>query len=166
MCSPPPPTPDPRKTGRPFKEEMKMRFLLIVVAAVSAFTAPAYAQTARQQRIVDRMLEADVNSDGAISHQELMDHRAEQFPRMDRNGDGFFNAEDIPSFVMNRTSGGNARLTDLVAQFDTDNDGRISRSEFLDGPSPFFEKLDSNSDGLLTAAERESAKSQASARWR
>jgi Ca2+-binding EF-hand superfamily protein len=45
------------------------------------------------------------------------------------------------------------RLAALVAQLDKDHDGRISQSEFVDGPTPLFDRADTDHNGELSRDE-------------
>lgn len=100
---------------------------------------------------IDRMREADANHDGAVSRAELFTYRKSEWKRLDRNGDGYFSQNDLPGFVRDRWNG--ERLTELRTSFDANRDGRISQSEFLNGPTPAFDLADANNDGRVTDAE-------------
>jgi Ca2+-binding EF-hand superfamily protein len=45
------------------------------------------------------------------------------------------------------------RLTQLVAQLDKDRDGRVSNAEFVDGPTPLFDRADADHNGELSRDE-------------
>ena len=95
----------------------------------------------------------DTNGDSVISIAEYRDLQIARWPRIDRNGDDFLTLDDFP-----RIAAGRAR-TQLaeIAYLDMDGDGRISRSEFMDGEPPLFRRTDRNSDGALTRTELEAA---------
>jgi Ca2+-binding EF-hand superfamily protein len=111
-----------------------------------------------------RFLEAaDANQDGSITRQEYLDHRAQTFGKLDRNGDGFFDQDDVPKRRLRNGGGGGERLAELKQQFDQNNDGRISQSEFANGPTLVFDRADQNQDGVLNPDEIAAAKEAAKA---
>ena len=54
----------------------------------------------------------------------------------------------------------------LVEAFDTDGDHRVSRAEFVEGPTPGFDLADANHDGLVSKAEASAMRDAARARAR
>lgn len=116
----------------------------------------AWAQSA------DRLSEADANGDGAIEWQEMVDLRAAAFERLDRNDDGFADSGDAP-----RIGPAKSRFTEVLDQLssaDSDGDGRISKSEMLEAPSPAFENGDTDGDKVLSADELSALREAASGR--
>lgn len=103
--------------------------------------------------------DADSNKDGLVSRDEFIAARAGQFNRLDRNGDGFIDDADIPKRLLARRQqqGGGQ----VLAQFDTNGDGRVSKDEFVSGPTPLFDQADANHDGMLDSQEVESARAAA-----
>ncbi|MEM9880377.1 MAG: EF-hand domain-containing protein, partial [Pseudomonadota bacterium] len=57
-----------------------------------------------------------------------------------------------------------ARLDRMLERMDTDQSGALSYDEFIARSNQRFEKTDANSDGILSAQERENAKAERSAR--
>ena len=45
------------------------------------------------------------------------------------------------------------RLTELVTQLEKDGDGRVSKAEFVDGPTPLFDRADTDHNGELSKEE-------------
>lgn len=128
-----------------------MKRIVLLAALMSAFAAPAFAQAGDPSRMIERLRQADANNDGAVSRTEFANHRAGQFTRFDRNGDGYITEDDIPRFAARRAGAGDAHS--MVGQFDANKDGRVSQSEFVNGPTLVFDRVDSNSDNLATEAE-------------
>ena len=102
---------------------------------------------------------ADRNNDGQVSRAELVNYRSTQWARIDRNGDGYFSRQDLPGLAQGRWDG--EKIVGLRQVYDRNNDGRISRTEFVDGPSPAFDAADTNDDGVVNAAEMRSLAAQA-----
>jgi Ca2+-binding EF-hand superfamily protein len=116
------------------------------------FAAPAAAQTNVSAQTIERLRQADANHDGLVSRQEFVNYRARQFGRLDRNGDGYITNTDMPSVLARRAPAGMSPQ-ELVVQFDANRDGRVSQSEFVNGPTPAFDAVDANNDNVATEAE-------------
>ncbi|MGX6647088.1 hypothetical protein ACWCOP_03980 [Maricaulaceae bacterium MS644] len=105
---------------------------------------------------------ADANGDNQVTRAERDALRAEEFDFRDRNADGYLDAQDASPtrqrFAEMREEAGAEReggrgRAGRMAAVDADGDGRISRAEFTGAPSPMFDALDANSDGVVTGAE-------------
>jgi Ca2+-binding EF-hand superfamily protein len=133
-------------------------------ALLLAFAAPAMAQ---MRPTADALFEkADANKDALVSREEFLAARAQQFNRADRNGDDFIDDSDAPKRMLARKELAD-RIAILRTQFDANGDGKISKEEFLNGPTSVFDRADADHNGTLDskelAAAKESAKAQASA---
>lgn len=129
-----------------------MRPALLLMAACLVFAVPAAAQTNVSAQAIERLRQADANHDGLVSRQEFLNYRARQFARLDRNGDGYITNTDMPSALARRAPAGMSPQ-ELVVQFDANRDGRVSQSEFVNGPTPAFDVVDANNDNVATEAE-------------
>jgi EF-hand domain pair/EF hand len=129
---------------------MRIKLLLLLCAVPSAISA-ANPNAA----MLGRLDGADTNRDGAISKPELIAFRSSNFVRLDRDGNGVLTRTDIPAFVSRINPSLN--FNSLMTQFDANRDGKVSREEFVNGPTAIFDAADANHDGLLTNAERQAA---------
>lgn len=130
----------------------RIGYLTLALGLVLGATAAlAQSQNDARQTLAnfDRV---DTNGDDAISRSEFSAARASRWSQLDRNGDGYLTTDDFPRLASSRAK---AQLAD-IGNFDTNGDGRISESEFLDGPMPAFDRADKDSDGKLTRSELES----------
>jgi Ca2+-binding EF-hand superfamily protein len=113
---------------------------------------------------------ADTDGDGGVSREEFAalervarlpeDKRAELFARLDKNGDGAIRPDELR---MPTRRGGGPPLGSMK-KLDRNGDGRVSFDEFLESPfvkrmpearrRAFFDRLDRDGDGALTAADR------------
>lgn len=137
---------------------IKSKFQSSLCAMVAGAVIFAASGTASAQTI-NRLAEADANGDGNITWQEMLDTRSAMFARLDRNGDGFIDSKDSP-----RMGPMKARFEEALAGVqgaDANGDGRVSRSEMLDGPAPLFEKGDTDGDKVLSAAELSALRAEA-----
>ena len=131
--------------------------------ALLCFATAAMAQNPTGpdvSELIGRIAQADTNGDGQITRAELIAYRAGQFSRLDRNGDGFIDTNDVPGMVASRFE---PRIRQMNAQFDANHDGRVSRDEFVNGPTLGFDMADANHDGVVTQAELRAAMGNASA---
>ena len=129
-------------------------FALLVMLPSTPLTGPA--PVTRQD--MDRLASADGDGDGTITRVELEKARATAFTRLDQNNDGALDANDVPPRLRRMMAG---RLAEGLSAFDTDHDGRVSRREFIHGPSAAFTTADADRDGRVTSAELSRARAVA-----
>lgn len=101
----------------------------------------------------------------------MIQMRQQMFSKIDTNGDGKHDAEELGAMVANGPQGGPG-AEEIITQFDTDGDGSISETEFnaadpgssgaTSGPramstedfiSQMFSKMDENEDGTIDEDE-------------
>ena len=136
---------------------------IIAAAFVSAallvsLSAPAMAQM-RGEGIFER---ADTNNDGSVTRDEFVAARAAQFAKLDRNSDGYVDGNDVPKrLAARRQQNGGGDF--LVGQFDADGDGKVTKEEFVNGPTLIFDRADTDKNNVLDAKELAAAKEAAKA---
>jgi EF hand len=133
-----------------------MRIIPILLMAGAA--APTVAAPPNDSALISRMAGADANRDGNITKSELLAFRATNFARLDRSGDSILTKSDIPAFLRGRSA---IDFDALIIQFDANQNGQISRDEFVNGPTAVFDRADTNRDNILTEAERKAAVARA-----
>ena len=132
--------------------------IVISAALLILLGAPALAQM-RGEGIFER---ADTNNDGSVTREEFVAARAEQFTKFDRNSDGYIDSSDVPKRLAARrqqNGGGDS----LVGQFDADGDGKVTKEEFVNGPTLIFDRADADKNNVLDAKELAAAKEAAKA---
>jgi len=125
---------------------MKTLLLAAALAGTMLGGAAIAGQDAPQGRGGGMMMRADTNGDGNISRAEFTAQAEARFARMDKNGDGFITADEMSG------RGGRGPGRGLMAA-DTDQDGKISRAEFMAQATERFAKLDANGDGQISGDE-------------
>jgi hypothetical protein len=143
-----------------------MRIALIAALSFAAMTpallVPAVAQEGGGG-MLERLKMADANKDGSITRAEMNAARAATFARMDRNGDGFITADERQQMAdaaaaKGKGKGGAGRGDRGGAGADANNDGKVSREEFLASPMRGFDRLDANNNDIVEASEIENAR--------
>jgi Ca2+-binding EF-hand superfamily protein len=110
----------------------------------------------------------DKNKDGVLTRDELPPRLAENFDKLDTNGDGKLDKQEVETFL-NRfrqrmannkngaPQGDNAspqRTVEMILKrFDTNHDGRISKDEARGPLAKNFDRIDVNKDGYLDRQE-------------
>lgn len=115
--------------------------------------ATGHAQMRDGSRVFDRM---DGNSDGVIDTAELQAQRERAFFLLDGDGDGMITAaerEQARSRVQRMRERMQGRIDEIAAQADTNQDGGISRDEFMAAPQPLLSRADADGDGRITREE-------------
>lgn len=103
-----------------------------------------------------RLFGADANNDGVVTRQEFDAQRATHFASLDADNNGQLTREEMRAGRQERRGrhgergGGGFGL----ARADANEDGNITRDEFLARPIEHFDRLDANDDGVISAAER------------
>lgn len=106
---------------------------------------------------------ADLNGDNTVTVAELTQLHAEEFAYRDRNGDGYLDREDASPTMQHlaemrgEEEGGRRGARRPGARLDADEDGRISRAEFVNREHPVFDELDADSNGALSPQELDAA---------
>lgn len=129
-----------------------MRRLLFAAAGIAALTAAGVAVAQDRGHGPFRY---DSNNDGVLTRQEFDTGHAAQFTEMDANHDGALARGEGRG---HRGEGGHRRMGHRggghLRGADANNDGNVTREEFLARPTAMFARLDANSDGVIQASER------------
>lgn len=110
---------------------------------------------------------ADINGDGDVTRQEVMDAKRAEFTRADANGDGTVDINEMATYAEIKKAEREAKRREKRFQrLDADGDGSISVTEFLSRETPRFDRLDRNDDGVLTEDELAKAKKRGERRMK
>lgn len=137
-----------------------MRRLLFAAAGIAALTAAGLAVA--QERGPHGPFQFDANNDGVLTRQEFTTGHAARFAEMDANHDGqLARGEGRMRHHRGQDGGGGHHMMghrrghgEHMERADANNDGNITREEFLARPTEMFNRLDDNHDGVIQASER------------
>lgn len=131
----------------------------IVVVGLAGAAGLALAQNganelAAPERAQHGLFRADANNDGVLTRQEFDAGRDAMFAARDADSNGALTGEEMHRRGDHRGEGGHGgeRMWDRA---DANNDGSVSRDEFLSGPIARFDRMDLNDDGVISADERQ-----------
>lgn len=97
---------------------------------------------------------ADTNKDGKISAEEFTAYRAATALAMDADKDGKLSIAELAAMDTKASpADATTMATAMVKNFDTDGDGKLSAAELLTIPQGFFDRADTNHDGVVDQAE-------------
>jgi hypothetical protein len=135
-----------------------MRRVLFAAAGIAALSVAGFAMAQDQNRGPFRN---DANNDGVVTRQEFDAGHAARFAEMDANhdgqlarGEGHMRQRGGPD---GERGGHHRRMGHHgggLRGADANNDGNITREEFLARPTEMFNRLDANHDGVIQASER------------
>jgi hypothetical protein len=111
---------------------------LTVLILVAAGAAPVLAQGA-DDAIIGSLPSWDYNHDGIYTCANWKRYMAELFSKADRKKRGYIDANEFEAIKAAEPMFASAEF----AYFDSKGTGRLTRSDFVDWPSPFFIRYDS-----------------------
>ena len=121
--------------------------MLLAVAAPAAIAQPLAGAG-----ILDQL---DIDHDGKITRQESAAARERLFVRLDSNGDGVVDQDEVEQArqaIIDRASMAEARLSNQWKRMDKDRDGKVSAAEFQ-ARTVMFDLADRDGDGVVTTEE-------------
>lgn len=138
--------------------------MMKLVMALALGTVAATGSAAAQDDVAPHrgggmgMMRADTNGDGVVTRAECTTQVDARFERMDANGDGRLDPDEMPRFGMRRGGRGTAPGGDMPPPAGTTPPppppaGPMTRDQFRAMSMARFDRFDINRDGKLDASE-------------
>lgn len=118
---------------------------------------PPQGDGPRQPWILVHASEVDLNDDGVISREEIVEEAEKAFDAYDQNDDGKLVEAELNNRGSSRSAMGGF-IRGHAKELDRDGDGVLTRKEVLDNAARMFSRLDTNGDGKATKAEQEASR--------
>jgi Ca2+-binding EF-hand superfamily protein len=137
-----------------------MRKILLAAGGVAVLALGGAGLALAQQGDADdrgRLFESDSNSDGVLTRAEFDAGRDAVFARLDADDNEQLSRQELHAWRGGRGERGRGHRgggMHMLTRSDANNDGAITREEFLARPIEHFERLDANDDGVISADER------------
>jgi Ca2+-binding EF-hand superfamily protein len=140
-----------------------MRKILLAAAGVAVLGAGGVGVALAQEGDSERdgrhgVFQSDSNADGVLTRAEFDAGRDAMFARLDQDHNGNLTREEMRAGRSERGHRGWRRHRGggmhVLTRADANNDGDITRDEFLARPLEHFDRLDANDDGVISTAER------------
>jgi hypothetical protein len=131
---------------------MKTATAALATILVAVVAPAAIAQPLAGGGILGQL---DVDRDGKITRQESAEARERLFVRLDSNGDGVVDQDEVEQArqaILDRAAMAEARLSNQWKRMDKDRDGKVSAAEFQ-ARTVMFDLADRNGDGVVTTEE-------------
>lgn len=141
----------------------KILFAAVGFAALAGGAGFAIAQS-QEPPAQHGVFRLDSNNDSVLTRAEFDTGREAEFARLDADRNGQVTREEMRAGHQARRGehgehrgrgghGGRGGMHQLAAA-DANNDGAISREEFLARPNAMFDRLDADRNGVISEAER------------
>jgi RND family efflux transporter MFP subunit len=124
----------------------------------------AAGKTSGGPSLLDRY---DTNKDGKISlTDEVPEQQRPMLARSDTNSDGVIDAAEIAALRSRGRQGGGAGAAgfrmpqsgrEMITMSDKNNDGKLTKDELDERAQMFFDRMDTNTDGVVDEAEAETS---------
>jgi Ca2+-binding EF-hand superfamily protein len=91
--------------------------------------------------------------DRSLTQDEFDARTRERFARLDKNGDNVIDASEVEAGINDRLQRGNRgeRFRErMLARWDENHDGKVTKDEFLNSVKKRFARFDLNNDGRIT----------------
>ena len=160
--------------------------------AATAQTAPAergerppHTRDAVAERTDAVFARMDANADGVLSEADKAAHMAQRFAEMDSDGDGMLSQAEFVAAHEARAEkraerkeargermgkrgmrGGRGGPDCMIKQADSNGDGQVTKAELQTAALARFDKTDADSDGTISAEERQAARKEMRGEWR
>jgi Ca2+-binding EF-hand superfamily protein len=102
----------------------------------------------------------DQNADGKVTRDELKTSVLTRFTAVDTNGDGKITSDEAAQHSDAKAAELKGHFAERLKQADKNADGKWTKDELSRMPERWFNKLDTNSDGVVTQAELDAKRAE------
>lgn len=139
-----------------------MKKLLTIAAVAVIAPLAAFAESAPGAHFLENW---DLDGNGSVSLAELEERRADVFVMFDQDENSLLDAKEYVLFDETRAAdmknnadshgkGGGRMQKGLTLEFnDNNNDGKVSKQEFVSNTAAWLSDVDRNGDGMITTAD-------------
>jgi len=134
----------------------------LLIAALACLPHVSFAQQTPGAHFIENW---DLDANGTVTLEEITERRGDVFYMFDQDEDNLLSAAEYVLFDETRAAdmaanagdhahgnrGGRIQQGLTLGFNDTDNDGLVSRSEFLARSAAWFEMIDRNGDAAVTS---------------
>jgi hypothetical protein len=137
---------------------MKSKILPFLACGLALVALPAFANDKHDSASKLKMLDTD--GDGRVSRSEYVAGKQDKIQRADANNDGVVTANEASTGKAEKKHwwSRSDKSADHVNKADTNNDGQDTSAEATAAAETSFDKIDTDSDGFLSAAELDAAR--------
>ncbi len=125
-----------------------MRNFAIILSVIGIGVVAASAQAADHGKGHGQWDQLDANGDGKITADEMNAKHADFFAKADGDGDGAITREEMEAFHIARRAEHMQKRSG-----DSNGDGVVDRSEYIEAAGERFDRLDKDGDGVLSKDE-------------
>lgn len=126
-----------------------MKKSVLAAALLGGLSLAAFGASAGEKGGGKHWDRIDINGDGLVTQDELNERSAGLIEKADANGDGAVSKEEMTSYREARRAERRAERNP-----DKNDDGVVDRTEFIIAAQDRFDRLDTNSDGVLSEDEQ------------
>ena len=129
----------------------RQSIVLVAVASMAAVASTSVLAKDGPRRGGNIFKKADLDNDGKLSLEELVNQATSRFDKADANKDGEITAEELAEASRRQRS--ERRAPRMLTRLDYNGDGKVTRSELEDQAQKRFALLDGNEDGFVERDE-------------
>ncbi|MEP1206748.1 MAG: acid-shock protein [Rhizobiaceae bacterium] len=129
--------------------------VLVAAASIAAMATTTVMAKDGQGRRGNIFKKADLDKDGKLTVEELVQQATSRFDRTDANKDGEITAEELAENMKRRRNERRARR--MLERMDYNGDGKVTKAELEEQAKKRFALLDGNEDGFVERAEMRKA---------
>ena len=129
----------------------KTSIIFIAAASVAALTTTSVLAQDRMMRGERFLKRADVNNDGKLTVDEVVNQATARFDKTDSNNDGEISVEEMADRIQRERD--ERRAARMLERMDFNGDGKVTKDELENRAKKRFALMDRNDDGIVEKLE-------------